>query len=1065
MKNRTTIIITALAMTGSAWATSPYDTAYGIQWNFMAGVSGDDGGSSLNTALDVTSDGTVFVHNRTGVYTWGSGTGGNVCGGLGAITPLGNLLYGTTVSSLPTLNSASQQYAAGVSAAGNKAYFTVYGAQSQYWVGEDGKDPNRAMVWSLDSTGLGSIANQRSISKYTGASGNPLRTDLLTPTTTGLTPAAGQNRILMSDLRDSTLDMVVVGDMVAGDFGTAGDYEGYLLRTNGTQPAYLPGIAVYNFNTNTFSGPAKQPILTYSGASPTWSNMGDYRAAGIDQNTGRYYGGGISHGRTESTSDAWDPDGSGPAASIPFVTSINSTNPAAIGTAYDSANNLLYSVTWDTTGYDVIYFIAPTNDGSNGVFWAGEKLDDCYIELRDASGAVTWSDSFDKSPSVGVERVTYVSVDAAGDLLVTGYFENGGAGGGSAAYDTFVRKYKKTGAASYTVQWDTTFGLAGVQDLISKCALDPTDKTLYTVSRTDGAWTNTTGHANAGGGDLLVQKLTPGDFNTDGLVDFADVQIAGTATKPGLPGNDTYDFNGDGDSTLADTTFMITNVMDRAVGDIQFSNGETASDVDNADIGKAIGSLGTGTLYLDGDFDFDGDVDSADLTAMATAFTGAEPTGVNPALSAGATLRYRASDGQVWIYADEATGGIITSFQLENSLATFLPANFTNPTGGSFGGALKDATTKVIADTDLTLAGASGLVSLGTILPAGMDLAGLQAYLKTAVYTGQQGSGQKRFALVVGDIPTAYGTWTMGFPSLTDISSNIDFDNDGLNTGIEYVLGGDPTLNDAASIAPTSVYNGSDLVFTFRRTDLANTDPATTISVAYSTDLQTWTTAQDTVAGVSIVAADDFYGTGIDRVVATLPSSLASGGKLFARLTVSGLPATLLTEDFESGNGGFTLAAALTGTPWAYGTPNSTGFGGTISTGNNSSAKCWGTGNGALTYYADPTDTRLRSPVIDLTGMTTAELTFAQAIDLHNADSVQVNIINATTDTVIQSNIIPIIDGDINSANWTSIGPVAIPVAALGQPVRIEWHLSGTGGSTDDYMGWYIDDVKVTARP
>ncbi len=309
-----------------------------------------------------------------------------------------------------------------------------------------------------------------------------------------------------------------------------------------------------------------------------------------------------------------------------------------------------------------------------------------------------------------------------------------------------------------------------------------------------------------------------------------------------------------------------------------------------------------------------------------------------------------------------------------------------------------------------------------------------------------------------------YETWTTGFPSLTDTDSLLDFDGDGLSTGVEYVLGGDPTVNDAASIAPTSVYNGSGLVFTYRRTDLANSDTNATIAVAYSTDLQSWTTAQDAVAGVSIVATDDFYGVGTDRVVVTLPTSLAAGGKLFARLGVSGLPATLLSQNFESGNGGFTVATA-SGTPWAPGDPDSTGPGGTVSTGNGSSTNCWGTGIGNPGFYLDPTNTRLRSPVINLTGYTSAELRFAQAIDLHSADSVEVNIINATTDTVIQSNIIPIIDGDINSANWTSIGPVAIPAAALGQPVRIEWHMTGAGGSSDDYMGWYIDDVKVTAKP
>ena len=153
---------------------------------------------------------------------------------------------------------------------------------------------------------------------------------------------------------------------------------------------------------------------------------------------------------------------------------------------------------------------------------------------------------------------------------------------------------------------------------------------------------------------------------------------------------DTYDFNGDGNSTLADTTYMITNVMDRLVGDI--AQDSLVTDVDNADIGKAIGASGVGTLYLDGDIDFDADVDPADITAVAAAFTGAKTAGQWTNGTPGATLRYRASDGQVWLKANEATGGIITSFQLENAAGTFVPANYTGPAGGSFGGSLKDVT-------------------------------------------------------------------------------------------------------------------------------------------------------------------------------------------------------------------------------------------------------------------------------------------------------------------------------------------------------------------------------------
>nr|MCU0782318.1 hypothetical protein [Akkermansiaceae bacterium] len=107
---------------------------------------------------------------------------------------------------------------------------------------------------------------------------------------------------------------------------------------------------------------------------------------------------------------------------------------------------------------------------------------------------------------------------------------------------------------------------------------------------------------------------------------------------------------------------------------------------------------------------------------------------------------------------------------------------------------------------------------------------------------------------------------------------------------------------------------------------------------------------------------------------------------------------TLLEEDFETDNGGFSVVTAG-GTPWAYGDPEATGGGGNVTTGNGGSAKCWGT-NLVGTYGAG-TDTSLRSPVIDLTGVTGATLSFAMAMDTPIGSSpqhtLQVDVVDATT--------------------------------------------------------------------
>jgi hypothetical protein len=172
-------------------------------------------------------------------------------------------------------------------------------------------------------------------------------------------------------------------------------------------------------------------------------------------------------------------------------------------------------------------------------------------------------------------------------------------------------------------------------------------------------------------------------------------------------------------------------------------------------------------------------------------------------------------------------------------------------------------------------------------------------------------------------------------------------------------------------------------------------------------------------------------------------------------------PVTLLSETFESGDGGFTVVTAG-GTPWAYGDPESPDPGDwAVTTGNNGSAKCWGTN--LVGGYAAGTDTSLRSPVIDLTGVTTATLSFARAIDaLVGADpnhTLEVNVIDATT-SAKTTVIAPFEDPEANASPWKTIS-VPIPAEALGKSIYLEWRLTGDGDGS--YLGAYIDDVVVTA--
>jgi hypothetical protein len=188
---------------------------------------------------------------------------------------------------------------------------------------------------------------------------------------------------------------------------------------------------------------------------------------------------------------------------------------------------------------------------------------------------------------------------------------------------------------------------------------------------------------------------------------------------------------------------------------------------------------------------------------------------------------------------------------------------------------------------------------------------------------------------------------------------------------------------------------------------------------------------------------------------------MALGG--LANFVVAQLPPPLLSEGFETTGGGFTMVdhSGGTGTLWVLGDPDSDGEGGAVSTGNGGSARCWGTDISNPGTYLSGTDTSLISPVINLTGLAGATLSFAQAIDILEGDTLVVNVVDDATGTVLEPAIhTSTPDRDINAADWTTISSVAI---TGGQPVRIEWRFTGNGDGT--YLGAYIDDVVVTAVP
>ena len=164
-------------------------------------------------------------------------------------------------------------------------------------------------------------------------------------------------------------------------------------------------------------------------------------------------------------------------------------------------------------------------------------------------------------------------------------------------------------------------------------------------------------------------------------------------------------------------------------------------------------------------------------------------------------------------------------------------------------------------------------------------------------------------------------------------------------------------------------------------------------------------------------------------------------------------PASVFTEDFESGQGLWTVGAGplnQPGTDWELGTPSNVG-----PASAHSPANCFGTNLDA--DYAADAEVWLRSPPIDLTTAAGATLSYFQFHDIETGfDSGQVAVLDSGTDLELALLGNPV---DGASAGWEQVTRV-LPAIALGKSVKIEFRLKSD--DIEFFAGWYVDDVLVT---
>ena len=154
-------------------------------------------------------------------------------------------------------------------------------------------------------------------------------------------------------------------------------------------------------------------------------------------------------------------------------------------------------------------------------------------------------------------------------------------------------------------------------------------------------------------------------------------------------------------------------------------------------------------------------------------------------------------------------------------------------------------------------------------------------------------TGNGTLTVAGGPAPSFDGwAWENGLaarPPL-DATMTADPDADSIPNLLEWILGGNPLMADSASRLPALGHEGTDIVFTFRRS--RDTLGKVALEVGYGTDLAAWTTIAAGAAssgpdanGVRVVVTD--LGGGTDEILVIIPESLGSGGSLFARLVAT----------------------------------------------------------------------------------------------------------------------------------------------------------------------------------
>lgn len=232
-------------------------------------------------------------------------------------------------------------------------------------------------------------------------------------------------------------------------------------------------------------------------------------------------------------------------------------------------------------------------------------------------------------------------------------------------------------------------------------------------------------------------------------------------------------------------------------------------------------------------------------------------------------------------FVDDKTGGPVVANTLVNYTVTFSEEmNASTISAADFGNA---GTATCTIGTVTQVSPSAFLVpvtptSAGTLQLSVIAAADIKDFGNNPLDTASAIADDT--TLTVNAATSGYATWSGG--ALADGDAN----NDGVENAVAWALGAADPAENSIGLLPT-LNNTSDpnyLIFTFQRSDLAQTDPKTSITVQYGSNLTGWTTAVDDNDNVEIVETD---GSPKDTVLVKIKrSTLGSSGNLFVRLNV-----------------------------------------------------------------------------------------------------------------------------------------------------------------------------------